>query len=334
MNRKLYILALLISFMTSFGSPVWSNEPEDIDEKIERGRVLYEAGDLLRAAKIFEDVVAFQPGNEMAQSMLFTCYKFAGIELYGQSRCQDAINSWHKALVIDPQNQEIRDFIARCESEIKAIAGYAGDTAITMNEEPSSQLLSLVQVDSNSLSPSSVVNSKVISADKPAIVSSRRKINIGLSCGIAIGTGSRFRPKTGRAFMGYLSYSSDGHRLAARLDGIYSRFYADSSGTTSPLRHLAVSGLSLSGIISPVVSRSTAIDCRAGSGVYEIILTEPNDGQSSGTTRKSSVLGINLGLGWRKNIGDIAATVEASYTHLYSSLSPNLLQIYLGISSK
>lgn len=335
MNKKLNILVLLIFFLTSFGLSARDGEPEDIDEKLERGRVLYEAGNLLQAAEIFEEVVVSQPGNEMAKSTLFTCYKFAGIVLYGQSRCQDAIDSWRKALVIDPQNREIKDFIARCKSEIKAITCYTGERAVvTVNEEPSSRVISLVPVDSNSLSPPSVVNSEVISADEPAVVTSHRKINFGLSYGIAIGTGSRFEPKAGRAFMGYLSYSSGGRRLAARLDGIYSHFYADSFGTTTASRYLGVSGLTLSGIISPVVSPSASIDCRAGSGVYEIILTEPNDSQYSGTTRKSSVLGINFGLGWHKNIGTVAATVEASYTHLYSSLSPNLVQIYFGISSK
>ncbi len=333
MRRNAHIPVLLILLLASFSSSAWCHEKKDIAEKLERGRDLLDAGDLVQAAKFLEEVVASEPAHQTARSMLFTCYRFAGIECYGQSRYHDAIESWRKALTIDPQNQEIKNFITRCESEMKAIARLVGDTAVAEVEMPSLLVSSLAPVDSGSLSQSSVVGSKGISTDEPTIITSRRTIELGLSSGIVLGTGSSHNPKTAAAFMGYFSYIPEGHRLGARLDGMYSRFFRDSHDDASAPRHLAVSGLSVRAIISSEVSRFTSVDYSAGLGVYEVILTEPADGQNLSGTRKSSVLGIKFGLGWRKAMGAFAATVDASYTHLCSSLSPNLLQISVGLAS-
>ena len=89
----------------------------------------------------------------------------------------------------------------------------------------------------------------------------------------------------------------------------------------------------MSAFINSEIFRSSSIDLSAGMGVYEIILTEPNEVDYSSTTRKSSVFGINLGLGWRKSLGEFSAFLDAKYIYLNSSLCPNLLQISVGIFS-
>jgi len=290
------LLVLFILLLAPFSSSAWCQEQMDINEKLELGRDLFEAGELLRAAELFEEVIASNPAHESARSMLFTCYRFVGIEYYGWSRYTDAIDVWRKALKINPQSQEIQSFIKRSESEMKAIARIGGDTSLVEDKPPSTSISSPVHAGSDSLAQSSVVDSKAIWAEEPVVKTSRSAIKFGLSYGLAIATGSSRTPKTGTVFSGYLSYLPDRHWLGARLEGIYSRFYGNSLGDASAPRHLSVSGLSMSAVISAKVSRSTSVDFGAGLGYYEIILTDPNDDQLSGSTQKSSVLGINLGL--------------------------------------
>ncbi len=333
MNGTVHLLVLFTLLLALFSPSAWCQEQKGIDEKLESGRVLFEAGELHRAAKLFEEVIASQPAHESARSMLFTCYRFMGIEYYGLSRYTDAIDVWRKALKINPQSKEIQSFITRSESEMKAMARISGEVSLVEEKPPSSSISSPVHIDSDSLVQSSVVDSEAIWAEEPVIKTSRGAIKFGLSSGLAIATGRSRTPKTGRVFSGYLSYLPDRHWLGARLEGIHSRFYGNSAGDASAPRHLAVSGLSMSAIISAEVSRSTSIDFGVGLGYYEIILTDPNDDQYSSSTRKSSVLGVNLGLSGRRNIGAITATVYAGYIHPYSSLDPNLLQISIGISS-
>ncbi len=333
MNRFLYLLIPFIFLLALFSSSAWCHEQRDIDKKFERGQRLFEAGDLHRAAALLEEVIASQPASQSARSMLFACYRFIGIEYYEQSRCQDAINFWHKAFMIDSLNLEIQRFIKRCDSEIKAIARIDGDTGVVAETVPPSKAVPVALIDSSSKSRSKMSGPEAISVSKRAAAASHRRITCGLSSGIAIGTGDSYHLKTGTTFAGYLSILPDRYWLGARLDGNYSRFYRNSTDITFGPRYLAVSGASVSAVVKSKISRSSFLLYGIGPGVYEIIREETNNSQDSGTIRKSAVLGINLGLGWRKRLGAIAVTMDAKYIRLYSSLSPNLLQISIGIAS-
>ncbi|MFH2036652.1 MAG: tetratricopeptide repeat protein [Candidatus Zixiibacteriota bacterium] len=354
MNRNIHILIFIVLILAVFGLSAQCEEKTDIDDKYERGRRLFEDGDLLPAASLFEEVIKYQPTNQSARDMLFDCYRFIGIKNYGQSRYQDAIDIWRKALLLDPENQEILRYIERCESEKRAIDIINGDTTAVIEKEPISTKAPPVRIDSSSTSslakvnsnlipppahidssptlPSGIIDMPSISTDTPVNLTSR-KIICGLSYGITVATNDSHQPKTGRVFEGYLSIPPDRHRLGVKLDGIFSRFYRNSTATIETPQHLTVFGISINPIISSEVFHFMLINWSAGIGVYEIILTDPMDNQNSETTRESSVLGVNLGIAWRKNMGMFTATVGAKYILFYDSISPNLFQISIGIAS-
>lgn len=326
-------LIVLILCMALVGQPAWGQEKLDIDELMERGRRHLEAGELHQAASIVEEVIVSQPDHQAARSMLFTCYRFIGIEHYGQLRCHDAIEAWQKALALQPKNQEIQQFIGRCEEETKSIARISGDSSEAVAEPPHHKEPVIVRVDTVYVPQLIAADTQTDPRGKVMTGESPPPFTFGLSSGIALGTDDSEFPKTGTAFVGSLSIFPTSNQLGARLEGLYSRWYRSSDSANSVARHLTVSGVSLSAILRSTVTRPSGMQLGAGLGIYEIILTVPIDVQSASDTRKSTVVGINLGLAYRMNLGSIAAVVEGRYTHLYSSLTPNLLLLTVGVAS-
>lgn len=330
----MYALVFLVLLVSLPGSSAWCDDKGSIDENFERGRSFFESGDLSGAAALLEEVVASQPDHEQARTMLFECHRFLGIEYYGQSRYDDAIGSWRKALTLEPENKEIQSYITRCESEMKALARFEGQTYSALDSAQSPQLRPAVHVDSEYVSQPDPVVSEATDGDEAANLTSNREFDFGLSSGIVMVTGNSHGLGRGMVFIGRLSYLSDEHWLGARLDGTHTRFYKDSFGAASEPRHLGISGLSMNAVFTARISHFATLDYSVGLGIYEIIQTEPDSEQYSSTTQKSTALGASFGVGWRRSLGAFALAVDAMYIDHYSHLSPSLLQISIGITSR
>jgi Tfp pilus assembly protein PilF len=91
-NVTAHVLIILNLWLGIIGSSAWCGEQNDSDEKLKHGQGLFDAGEILQAMELFEEMVAFQPDHKNARGMLFKCYRFVGIEYYGQSRYQRAID--------------------------------------------------------------------------------------------------------------------------------------------------------------------------------------------------------------------------------------------------
>ncbi|MBU0982448.1 MAG: tetratricopeptide repeat protein, partial [candidate division Zixibacteria bacterium] len=104
------------------GSVSEAADPADIKDQLARGRNLFEAGNLERAIAVFESVDSLAPGTPSVHQLLLTAYRYLGIDYYGQSRCEEAVAVWRKALALDPENRELPRYIHRCETELSGIA--------------------------------------------------------------------------------------------------------------------------------------------------------------------------------------------------------------------
>ena len=52
------------------------------------------------------------------RTYLVNAYKYVGVELYGQNKLKEAVSVWKKAAQLQPNNDEIADYIRRTENEI------------------------------------------------------------------------------------------------------------------------------------------------------------------------------------------------------------------------
>jgi tetratricopeptide (TPR) repeat protein len=85
------------------------------------GRQLFESGDLSNAIEKWETVDLIAPAYKSVRTYLIKAYKYLGVELYGKNKLDDAIAIWRKASALDPENEEIADYIKRTESEISKL---------------------------------------------------------------------------------------------------------------------------------------------------------------------------------------------------------------------
>ncbi len=94
---------------------------ERVAESYKTAQKLFEKGDFNKALTYWETVEQLAPGYLSVRQYLVKAYKFKGIELYGQNRLQEAIDVWSKAALLDPDNEEIKDYIKRSEIEIRKL---------------------------------------------------------------------------------------------------------------------------------------------------------------------------------------------------------------------
>lgn len=90
----------------------------EISQAYSSGQECFEQGDLAKAIEYWETVERIYPGYMSVREYLVKAYKFVGVKYYGQNLLQEAIESWKKALSIDPDNREIKSYISRTENEI------------------------------------------------------------------------------------------------------------------------------------------------------------------------------------------------------------------------
>ncbi len=106
-----------------------SVEPEPLSPQLERevneayraAQGAFEAGDLKAAITGWEKVERLAPDFQSVREYLVNAYKFVGVELYGQSRLEEAATTWGKAILLSPGNEEITDYIKRVENEMRML---------------------------------------------------------------------------------------------------------------------------------------------------------------------------------------------------------------------
>jgi tetratricopeptide (TPR) repeat protein len=78
----------------------------------------FERGELQEAIEEWEAVEQLAPNYLSVRKYLVAAYKFVGVELYGQKRREEALAVWRKAVQLDPDNGEIKEYIDRTQNEI------------------------------------------------------------------------------------------------------------------------------------------------------------------------------------------------------------------------
>ncbi len=327
---RVILFCIGLMFLNSI---IQCHEQKDLDKRLEKGRRLFESGNLIPAAEILEEIVKTRHDSESVKGMLFTCYRFIGIEYYGLSRYEDAIKSWEKALKVYPDNREIRDYISRVKSELKSIAIISGDTATAMKFTEPLPGPGKIRVDTVMVSLPPEIDSVYIPTIGEDHSQPGKKLSIGISSGIANAKGESVEPGTGMVFGGYIIYLPRDNWFGVRLSGSYIRFYRNSIGTTSSSKHHTISGIGLDALARKSISRQLSALLHAGVGMYEIVNTTPIENQLSTLTDRSSGFGFSLGFTLQKDLGSVFATVGASYLHCGSIDNLNLVKFSIGISS-
>ncbi len=90
----------------------------EVKDAYDRGRKLFESGQLESAIVQWEKVEKLAPDYMSVRDYLVNAYKYLGVELYGKNNLADAIAIWKKAVSLDPANKEIASYIRRTETEM------------------------------------------------------------------------------------------------------------------------------------------------------------------------------------------------------------------------
>ena len=108
-------------------------QPESVRIKLEMARTFhrlglrdsarryFEDGNLSQAIIHWEKVERLAPDYASVREYLVNAYKFVGVELYSQNKLQEAVDTWQKALRLQPGNDEIARYIRRTENEIRKL---------------------------------------------------------------------------------------------------------------------------------------------------------------------------------------------------------------------
>ena len=104
---------------------------EELQREIEtldrRARDAFERGELQDAILNWERVLGLSPAHGSVKAYLVNAYKYVGVDLYGQNRLREAVETWRKAARIEPHNEEIRQYISRTENEIMRLQELSYD---------------------------------------------------------------------------------------------------------------------------------------------------------------------------------------------------------------
>lgn len=327
-SLKLIPAAILI--LIAF-SPVQSQDATEIEEKLNQGRFLFELGKLPEAITLLEEVYTHLPNSQSTRRLLLTAYKYLGIEYYGQARCEDAIALWSKALDIDPGNKKIEGFIEKCRTEMRNIAEILGEPIEYPEEAPGPDSISEVAIvpaapDRQITQPPRII------VDTFIIERYDRRFSTGLGFGAAYRLGGAdTRQSSGWLLKGHADFLHKKSAVGTRLEGLYARL----KHNREPDREcLSVFGGGISALTGLDISPSYVMKLQLGLGLYEVLLTEFNQIQSTETMESTTDFGVSAGIGLERDFGRFNATIDARYLYLSSALSPDLLLISIGLATK
>lgn len=112
---------------TGTREPLSAELQKEIDFVYNTAQELFKKGDLIQAIGHWEKVERLAPNYLSVRKYLVNAYKFVGVESYGKNKLQEAVVVWKKAIQLDPDNSEIRNFINRAETEIRKLKELSYD---------------------------------------------------------------------------------------------------------------------------------------------------------------------------------------------------------------
>ncbi|MEW5922535.1 MAG: outer membrane beta-barrel protein [Candidatus Zixiibacteriota bacterium] len=131
------IFSVILLWTASAYSGENKSDNGDIERIYQAGLIYYNEGRFDKAIEEWEKVYKESKDYQGIVRQLAEAYKYAGIESYGQNKQGEAIGFWEKALVLDPNNKEIKEYIGRARGEEKALAAISGDKGnLVISEEP------------------------------------------------------------------------------------------------------------------------------------------------------------------------------------------------------
>ena len=108
-------------------APLSRELQKEVEAAYRLAQAAFTQGDLRRAIAGWETVERLAPGYQSVRDYLVNSYKFLGVELYGQNRLPEALDTWRKAATLAPQNGEIAAYVKRTENEIQKLKAMSHD---------------------------------------------------------------------------------------------------------------------------------------------------------------------------------------------------------------
>lgn len=95
--------------------------PAEVVAKANRGADLLAAGSLNDAIAVLSEVVAAYPTYEEARAKLVEAYVYLGLDYYARGSLNAAIRSWNRGLTYDPNNEKLKRYINKAQTELDQI---------------------------------------------------------------------------------------------------------------------------------------------------------------------------------------------------------------------
>ena len=327
-------------------SLMWAAACGDVSEEVEsaytRGAAMLQTGDLSTALPLLEKVEQSTPDYKSVRSYLVTAYKFIGVEYYVNNRLDEAVAAWQKALRYSPDNQEIKNYIARSKSESKAINKLNGfpDTPVletakpdTIPSKPAHHTIAAASTTPvvPVVTPASQISPR---HELPAVVKAgAASFGSGLAVGPAFSSGGTDAGRVPRwLFSGNLSLSSRVSPWGGRVEFLYgqSTESVDVDTTAGSEQFTSLFGAGVS-VVNRIMSRPRqSIRIMAGIGLYEAVRHRYSQPAMEGGFHKETKAGYSFGSEWRHRLGGFDSSINIRYLILNSSLVSNALQLTFG----
>ncbi|HUU45166.1 MAG TPA: hypothetical protein VM118_05475 [Acidobacteriota bacterium] len=302
----------------------------DHAETLERGKALVAAGELRDAIPLLEEAQRGQPDSQPVRDLLIQSYKLIGIEFYGEDDLDEAVRYWHKAIELEPGNQEILGYIGRAESEIRNI-----ERLLTPNEKRA--VLSTDPPPAQSASKSG--SPQPPNPEPPTELPIQRgraggRLQAGLAVGLlASQSSSETERGMGWHFAGHLTVRRVASRLSLRLGAGHLEFTGrrESGSPDVAKPHFTIAGVNLAGLV-PVWHRSEdELFLSGGIGVYSAGRSTYDAQVNTNAFHRVTTMGYLLGAGWNRSIGSLELSAELRYLNVGWSRFPSMWLLTIGV---
>jgi tetratricopeptide (TPR) repeat protein len=102
-----------------------SIDDKTFDEQYRKGMALFNAGNFDGAIRALLVVWTAQPDYHNVSDLLAKAYLFVGMEYYSENKHVEAIETWRKALNVDPDNEKARRYLSKAEEELQKLKGVS-----------------------------------------------------------------------------------------------------------------------------------------------------------------------------------------------------------------
>lgn len=102
-----------------------SVENKVLDEQYRRGMAKFNAGDFNGAIRSLAVVWTADPDYHNVRDLLAKAYIFVGMEYYSDNKHAEAIETWRKALNVDPDNEKAARYLGKAEEELQKLRGVS-----------------------------------------------------------------------------------------------------------------------------------------------------------------------------------------------------------------